>query len=109
MVLAEGGRRTRRTPRPFPQASARVIHWRDRTSRGRTWIAGQAGVPTEMSGATEGTLMSGTDEDLAILDEQSPLVCWFLPESEGRAVEDIIKHFGDRRPPSKPERALQRD
>ncbi|MGH3254386.1 MAG: hypothetical protein ACRDOU_03110 [Streptosporangiaceae bacterium] len=42
-------------------------------------------------------------------DEEPALVCWFLPESEGRAVEDIINHFGDRKEPSKPERALQHD
>ena len=47
---------------------------------------------------------SGTDEDLTILDEQPAIVCWFLPETEGRAVEDIIRHFGDRGEPSRPER-----
>ena len=52
---------------------------------------------------------SRTDEDLTVLDERPTLVCWFLPETEGRAVEDIIKHFGDRREPSESERALQHD
>jgi hypothetical protein len=52
---------------------------------------------------------SKTDEIRTILDEQPALVCWFLPETEGRAVEDIILHFGDRGEPSKPERGLQHD
>jgi hypothetical protein len=51
---------------------------------------------------------SKTDEIRTILDEPA-LVCWFLPEAEGRAVEDIIIHFGDRGAPSRPGRGFQHD
>ena len=34
------------------------------------------------------------------IEEQPAPVCWFLPETEGRAVEDIINHFGYRAEPN---------
>jgi hypothetical protein len=52
---------------------------------------------------------SDTDQVLTTVDEQPVLVCWFLPETEGRAVEDIIDHFGDRRERSRLGRGLQHD
>jgi hypothetical protein len=52
---------------------------------------------------------SETGEIRTIPGEQPALVCWFLPEAEGRAVEDIIIHFGDRGEPSKPGRGFQHD
>lgn len=52
---------------------------------------------------------SDIDQVLTTLDEQPALVCWFLPETEGRAVEDIIDHFGDRGELSRPGRGLQHD